>query len=444
MKNIFLAFGLFFLPAMASAQSTTDVEIAAETQLTIVSSLAWEAMETISRHHVDPPLRNQMILDGISSLVPNHKKSLYEEIQKVESKEDFKRVLTKAFALSDSKIEEETNVVPIVNSFIQRVPGAPQLVTTYQARINKQLSENRYVGVGIALQKIDAYTLISVAFRGGPAHDAGVVQGDQIVAVDGESMKDKSIGDVVMALRGPKDSKVEMVVRQPQKESRKYEMTRGVVPIPSVKGMAEKGKVDWEFAIPGQPEIGYLEITDITGSTAAELMSAARQIERLGFKGLVLDFRNCFRAEVHHMRMVADTLISGNSLGNWIDAQGKKTAMKLRKMNQLQDLPLKIIASPAQSNEVKFLIQALVQRRKASILGLLNPAPTRIRGKIELPSGTATLENLYIGTANLSAEGNMKSQSGSARPNSGMDRFRTGAKKVDEMIRSAAKSLANG
>ena len=87
--------------------------------------------------------------------------------------------------------------------------------------------------------------------------------------VDGESMVGKPIGDVVMALRGPEGSKVEAVVQQPGKKNRKYQMERGVVPIASVKGIAEKGRVDWEYALPNQNEIAYIEMTDITGSTAA-------------------------------------------------------------------------------------------------------------------------------------------------------------------------------
>lgn len=412
--------------------------------LQIIAGLTWESLKVIGQKHVDPPLRNQMILDGVTRLFPEQKQKLYRDIEEIRSREDLKAVLSQAVKESDIDLSKPESTLAIVNEFLRSVPGSPRLITSYQASINQQLAENRYVGIGIALRKEKLHTIISVAFRGGPAHDVGVKNEDRIISVDGESMVGKPIGTVVMALRGPKGSKVTAVVQQPGGAEREYEMTRGVVPIASVKGIAEKGRTDWEFALPSQKNVAYLEVTDITGSTAAELMTAARQIQRQKFAGLVIDLRNCFRADLHHARMVADTLIAGKKLGHWTNAEGKVTELRLRQSQVLPDLPISLIVSPAQSNEVKLLVQALVQFRSAKVIGQMNPAPMRVRGKIELASGLGSLENVYLGTITLAAQSGNDLAGGATHPDSTADRFRTGARKVDEQIKKAAQLIVQG
>ena len=437
-------------------ESTTDSANVDHNLLEMSTTLTWESIQLIREKHVDPPVTNQIILSGMRRLFPKQSRKMYSEIEKIRTKDDFKTVLKKALAnyfKSNPEAAQQqlhqgqqtpslqpTNPVNIANAFLFTVPGSPQVVTTYQSKINKQLSENRYVGVGIALQKVEQYTLISVAFRGGPAQKAGVIDGDRILEVDGVSMVDKPLGEVVMALRGPKDSEVDVVVSQPDKTERSYKMTRGVVPISSVKGVKEKGETDWDYAFADHPDTAYLEITDITGSTAAELRTAARQIERQGFKKLVIDFRNCFRAELHHMLMVADVLISSNKLGHWEDAKGKSLDLKLRPLNQLGDLAMTVIVSPSQMNEVKLLTSALVQHRDAKVVGQLNPRSAYIRGNPALPSGLGRVENVLVGKAFLAESGTSGLTSRARSPQAG--RFRSGSQQIDSLIKEALSKTA--
>lgn len=413
-----------------------------DSQLVMGANLAWQAMDVVAANHVEPPARAQMILDGLKRLAPLEYRAFYPEVDRIDSPDELARLLGQLFAVAKTDSTEELDPVEIANSFLADVPGTPVLVTAYQARINQQLAENRYVGVGIALEKKEEITSITVAFRGGPAHLVGVRPGDQIIKVDGKNMIGQDLGAVVMALRGPKDSKVTMTVRQPNGKPRTYEMTRGVVPIASIKGISEKGLTDWEYGVPDNPKVAYVEISDITGSTAAELATALRKIERQGFTGLILDFRPCLRADVHQMRMVADTLISADKLGVWTDASGKATGIRVRPISQLNDRKLVVIASPAQTNEVQFLIEALMEFRKARLEGELPRQPIRIRGNVLLPSKVGTVENLYIGTAKLAREESPANQEkpGPHRPNVAQ-RFRTGDRKVDSAIRSAATRL---
>ena len=71
-----------------------------------------------------------------------------------------------------------------------------------------------FVGVGIELhidEDIHVPNVVRV-LTGGAAERAGITAGDKLVAVNGESTAGKTLGDVVMALRGPPESQVSVSV----------------------------------------------------------------------------------------------------------------------------------------------------------------------------------------------------------------------------------------
>jgi C-terminal processing protease CtpA/Prc len=69
-----------------------------------------------------------------------------------------------------------------------------------------------FVGVGIELHIDDNTPNVVRVLNGGAADRAGLAAGDKLVAVNGEATSGKSLGDVVMALRGPPDSQVSVSV----------------------------------------------------------------------------------------------------------------------------------------------------------------------------------------------------------------------------------------
>ncbi len=71
-----------------------------------------------------------------------------------------------------------------------------------------------FVGVGLELRaRSDGFEVVR-ALPGGAADVAGVAAGDRVLAVDGESTRGKTLGDLVMALRGAPESQVSLTVER--------------------------------------------------------------------------------------------------------------------------------------------------------------------------------------------------------------------------------------
>lgn len=65
-----------------------------------------------------------------------------------------------------------------------------------------------YIGVGVELTMRDDYPVVVRPLIGGAAADAGVRAGDKIIAVNGVHTYGRSLGEVVVLLRGPPATEV--------------------------------------------------------------------------------------------------------------------------------------------------------------------------------------------------------------------------------------------
>ena len=76
------------------------------------------------------------------------------------------------------------------------------------------LTRGNYGGVGIQLGvRNDSLTVIA-PIDDSPAQRAGIITGDKIIAVDGESTSEMSLDHAADNIRGPKDTKVTLTIRR--------------------------------------------------------------------------------------------------------------------------------------------------------------------------------------------------------------------------------------
>lgn len=75
-----------------------------------------------------------------------------------------------------------------------------------------------YSGVGMELEMRDGMPFVVRPIGGGPAAAAGVLAGEKLVAVDGESTEGMTLAQVVERVRGPKGSAVRLTLEMRGKQ----------------------------------------------------------------------------------------------------------------------------------------------------------------------------------------------------------------------------------
>jgi carboxyl-terminal processing protease len=159
---------------------------------------------------------------------------------------------------------------------------SPEAVKMEQSRL-----EGAFEGIGAYVSMEEGQIKIVAPIGGSPAEAAGLLPGDVILAVDGESVQGRSLNQVINQIRGPANTEVTLKVRHPNSlES---------VEVTIVRQRIEIDSVTWSL-VPDS-DIAYVKVTQFANDTGAELEDALQEIVNTRVNGqpvsgLILDLRN--------------------------------------------------------------------------------------------------------------------------------------------------------
>jgi len=148
------------------------------------------------------------------------------------------------------------------------------------ARFNVQIA-GRYAGVGLLLEDHDGQYTVMKVFPGSPGEHGGVMEGDQIASVDGQSTSGMKFSEVTSAMKGQPGTTVKVGFRRAGiAQPLVFTFERAVVHIPGVP-----------FAIMLDGGVGYVPLQQFTEQSGAEMEAAVRQLLASGAKAFILDLR---------------------------------------------------------------------------------------------------------------------------------------------------------
>ncbi len=151
-------------------------------------------------------------------------------------------------------------------------------------RAFKTFNENikgTFYGVGMRLEQKDDKILVVAPLEGSPAYKAGIKPGDQIIAVDDQSVEGKTIDEVVSMIRGELGKKVKIkIYRETEKKAYEFELVRVKIEAPIVEDKILKDN------------IGYIRFYEFTQNSPEKLMASIEKMKKNNVSGLILDLRN--------------------------------------------------------------------------------------------------------------------------------------------------------
>lgn len=147
-------------------------------------------------------------------------------------------------------------------------------------RVNEDF-QGSFDGIGVEFDVLnDTLTVVS-PISGGPSEKLGILAGDKIVKIDGQSCIKIAREDVPKKLRGPKGTKVIVTIsRYGKGDLIDFEITRDKIPLYSV---------DASFMM--NTDVGYLRMSRFAATTYDEFMQAMNKLRGQGMKMLMLDLR---------------------------------------------------------------------------------------------------------------------------------------------------------
>ena len=142
----------------------------------------------------------------------------------------------------------------------------------------------KYAGIGAVIRYNFAIknTIIDQPYENMPASEAGLKEGDIILAIGDSSMVGKDVSYVSNRLRGDAGSRFVLTIKRPSTGKKmKFKITRRSIQLPAVPyyGLQDDG-------------VGYLNLNSFTTDCSKDVRRAFLDMKKQGMKSLVLDLRN--------------------------------------------------------------------------------------------------------------------------------------------------------
>lgn len=135
-------------------------------------------------------------------------------------------------------------------------------------------------GVGMELGMKEGKVTVVAPLPGTPASKAGILAGDLILEVDGQSTSGKAVDQVVKNIRGEVGQPVKLLVGRTGKDNFQVSLTRAVISVPSVKTEYLKDK-----------EVFVIHLYNFSEPSADAFRSALREFIESGTDKLIVDLR---------------------------------------------------------------------------------------------------------------------------------------------------------
>ena len=256
-------------------------------------------------------------------------------------------------------------------------------------------------GLGLRLAAADGNISVERSLANSPAHKAGIIPGDIILAIDGEEIAAKDIQEVEEMLKGELGTTVELAILRTKPPPKKFSLTRSEFALESIEGLYRDSDGRWVYLIEGQRGLGYVRIKEFVDDTCVELQEILRELGSLS--ALVLDLRDNpggklpVAAETGNLFLREGVIVT--SLGRSGDAK-RYTARSDGTLSP--EFPMVVLIDHETASAAEIVCGALRLHSRAVLVGTRTRGKGRIQSMLGLPDDLGqinlTTSELLIGT----------------------------------------------
>jgi carboxyl-terminal processing protease len=160
----------------------------------------------------------------------------------------------------------------------------------------------RYGGIGAVVRKLGNYVTIVEPYEDSPAAKAGLMPGDKVVEVAGQSVVGKGTDDVVRLMKGQPQTQVAIKILRGGEQGT-------LLDIQIMREEIKSKNVPYFGMLPEQ--IGYIKLAGFTENAGGEVREALEKLKGQGaLKGVILDLRGnpggLLREAIHVVNVFVD------------------------------------------------------------------------------------------------------------------------------------------
>jgi carboxyl-terminal processing protease len=200
---------------------------------------------------------------------------------KVESQKKFLQTLNYISNFYVDDVDWDKSFQAAIEGFLSNLDPHSVYLSRSEVEINEENYTGKYQGIGIQFDIIDGYLTVISPISGSPSDKLGLMAGDKIVKINGETAIGLSTSEVQKKLKGPKETSVDItIVRKGVDEELEFTIIRDEIPINTVF-----------TSFINEDKTGYIFLTRFAKTTEEEIEEALEWLENEGMNKLILDLR---------------------------------------------------------------------------------------------------------------------------------------------------------
>jgi carboxyl-terminal processing protease len=243
----------------------------------------------------------------------------------------------------------------------------------------KDLTHNRYEGVGMDVARAKLGLRVVDVFDGSPAKRAGIRKGDVILAAAGKPLAGRSVDDASNLIKGPPGTDVKLRVRH---GGRVHDLTveRASVTVPVVASALH--------TVAGR-KLGVLRLATFSSGAHAEVADALKKLKKRGAQGFVFDLRANGGGFVDEAQLIASLFLKGGTIVTTKGRSVPSRTLKAKGTPLVPDAPLVVLVDRDTASASEIVTGALQDRSRAKVVGTRTFGKGVFQEVLELSNGGA-------------------------------------------------------
>lgn len=259
----------------------------------------------------------------------------------------------------------------------------PEMVAEFEEELEKEFGG---VGIEIMLDPDTKQLIVASPLVGTPAYEAGILAGDMVLRIDGESTQGLSLADAAERMRGdPGDPVTLTILHQGEKEPVDVEVIRAVIQVDTVLGDTRNADGSWNYFLEGYDRIGYLRINSFAENTDDDLGQALAWLVEHGMQGLILDLRNDPGGMLSAAIGVCDLFIDSGVIVSTRRRDGRiKQEFTAQSNGTYTGFPMAVLVNHFSASASEIVAACLQDHKRAVVVGQRTYGKGTVQELIEL------------------------------------------------------------
>lgn len=198
-----------------------------------------------------------------------------------------RKMQTAFFAVNSFYVEGVDNdalAAAAMKALVEKLDPHSAYMTKEELDEMNEPLQGEFDGIGISFNMMNDTLYIVEVIAGGPSEKVGVLAGDRIIHVDGETIAGVKMSnkEVMKRLKGPKGTTVNVrILRRGEPDLLDFRIVRDKIPVNSI---------DASFMV--DKSVGYILINRFGATTADEFREAVQRLKSQGMKSLIVDLQS--------------------------------------------------------------------------------------------------------------------------------------------------------